>query len=233
MKPVAFAFSVIMLAAGCVFAGEVIDSVTIDGKTYESVKFGPVNQGKVVIYHSRGVAIVPLDKIPPEIAPNILGHDTQKVKPMPGQSAPNTARPPLPPNRAASPAEQQAFEQDRATKVLLDGKLVEKSRLTELTGFLAYSRVDVKDGDRSFFGAIIELARRKPGSQPVAKNLEMRPGLWERTGQSAVLLNYVPDVEEGLLVRVYGTEIAPITDSRAFVVGRELTFSDWKGLRGK
>src|ERR1041385_1731148 len=57
---------VVCLAAGFVLGAEVVDSLVIDGTEYQSVKWGPVNQGKVVIFHNRGVATIPLEKLPAE-----------------------------------------------------------------------------------------------------------------------------------------------------------------------
>ena len=53
----------IVLTAGA-WAAEVIPQVEIDGKVYESVRWGPVNQGKIVLIHSRGAAFIPVEKIP-------------------------------------------------------------------------------------------------------------------------------------------------------------------------
>ena len=55
-----------VFCAGSLFAGEVLKSLDIDDQHYESVKWGAVNQGKIVIFHSRGVAIIPLEKLPAE-----------------------------------------------------------------------------------------------------------------------------------------------------------------------
>ena len=57
---------VVCLVAGLTLEAEVLDSLVIDGKEYQSIKWGPVNQGKVVIFHNRGVATIPLEKLPLE-----------------------------------------------------------------------------------------------------------------------------------------------------------------------
>ena len=48
-------------------AATTIDSVqTADGKTYQNVRWGPVNAGKVVMFHNRGVTVIPLADLPEE-----------------------------------------------------------------------------------------------------------------------------------------------------------------------
>src|SRR5262245_18312127 len=47
-------------------AGEVIPEIIVNGKIYQNVRWGPVNNGKVVILHGRGSAIVPIEQLPPE-----------------------------------------------------------------------------------------------------------------------------------------------------------------------
>jgi hypothetical protein len=54
-----------------------IDRLTIDGKNYQNVKFGPANQGKVLIYHLGGVSFVPIEKIPADYGYLIFGYDKE------------------------------------------------------------------------------------------------------------------------------------------------------------
>jgi hypothetical protein len=60
-------FMVAIAMTSLVSAATIIPSVkTADGKVFRDVRWGPVNQGKVVMFHNRGVAIVPLEDLPEE-----------------------------------------------------------------------------------------------------------------------------------------------------------------------
>lgn len=55
-----------LLVAGPAFAGAVIDVMVVDGVKLEAVKFGPVNDGKIVLFHSHGITTVPVSSLPAE-----------------------------------------------------------------------------------------------------------------------------------------------------------------------
>jgi hypothetical protein len=223
-------------------AGEVIDSLQVDGKTYEGVKWGPVNAGKVVIFYNQGVAIVPLDKLPPEYQAQFgytTGTNSSAVITNTLRSAVSTS-PASPqvqsfntqtePTGASETSDWQLYVKDRATKFVLDGKLVEKSELTQLTGFLMAVRAD--DADQARLGRlwVLNLAERRKDAPPTAQQFELRPGLWQATDETVVLMNYEALAEEGALVRVFGSETKPINSHRAFIVAKEPSFEEWQKL---
>src|SRR5258707_1318150 len=53
-------------------------SITVDGSTYDNVRWGRVTLSTVTIFHRTGVATVPLAKLPPELQKQ-FGYDPQKA----------------------------------------------------------------------------------------------------------------------------------------------------------
>jgi len=127
-----------------------------------------------------------------------------------------------------------AYNRDRATKVLLDGKLVEKSSLTALVGFLASEHAKLSDGHQVFTGAAFDLAERKPVTGKVVAAMELRPSFWRNTNERIFLLGYKAVTSmPGALLRVYGVETDPLEGWRTFKTGSEPTFEEWKRLRSR
>ena len=200
-------------------AAEVISQLEIDGKQYESVRWGPINNGKIVVLHSRGAAMVPVEKIPEPYHTQLGIKDP--VKPaLPeapaiesrGESAFERAqrgRGPIPHHEgeAAAEAERQAATAiQRGKWSVINGELVEKDKLTQITGFVR-SRAEARDGDKIVTrGTIVELAERRDPSKHIPAQLEMRPGLWKETGERVFLQDYVYEGRMGDLIRLYGQE---------------------------
>lgn len=228
-----------LLLAGTLVAGEVLDYLEIDGQRYESVKWGPVNQGKVVIYHSRGVAFIPLEKLPSEYQARFGYRPTESVQPQPpAESDPRKILESMRAKRLepAAPAENTGewaeYNRDRKTKVMLDGKLVEKSSLKEVTGFLVKEKAQVTSTKRSVQGAALELAQRR-SDEKVNAAMELRPSLWKGTDEHVLLADYVPTAFVGALLRVYVAEDSPVEGRRIFRVGTEPTFEQWQASKRK
>jgi hypothetical protein len=118
--------SVILCLAGQTFGGTLVDTVkTADGKEYRDVKWGPVNKGKIVMFHNRGVAIVPLSDLPQEyraqfgyVEPPIAKPVEKQVSPPATDSAPTSepADSVAPPAPASStlPQMQEQLERMRS-----------------------------------------------------------------------------------------------------------------------
>ena len=53
-------------------------SITIDGHTYENVRWVRTTAADAIIYHSTGVATIPLEKLPPELQKH-FGYDPAKA----------------------------------------------------------------------------------------------------------------------------------------------------------
>lgn len=125
------------------------------------------------------------------------------------------------------------YRGDRINKVLLDGKLVDKSTLTPLVGFLVKERAELSNGIQTFTGAALDLAKRKATSANVATAMELRPTLWTTTNERVFLLNYKPAALPGALLMVYAQEVTSLEGWRTFKTGIEPSFEDWKRLTGR
>jgi len=214
--------------AALTVADEVIDSLQIDGKTYQGVKWGPVNNGKVVIFYSQGVTMVPLDRLPPQYRARF-----GPVAETNASAAGSNALPLTDPTPDASTnASWQAYVRIRATKLLLDGKLVDRSELTELTGFLMPAQGAAAEDAR--FGRlwVLNLAEHRKNLPASAQGFDLRPGLWQATEETVVLINYEGSAEDGSLVRVYGSETDPMNGHRAFKIAKQPSYEEWQQLHG-
>ena len=72
---------VVLIFAVAVIASHAAESnltLTVDGITYSNVTFGTVSPSSVSIYHSTGIAKVPLTKLPSELQQQ-FGYDPQKA----------------------------------------------------------------------------------------------------------------------------------------------------------
>lgn len=124
--------------------------------------------------------------------------------------------------------EWAAYNRDRASKVMLDGKLVDRSTLRALTGFLVKERIQVVVDDRTVRGAMLELAQRREDSEHVSSPMERRPALWKGMGEQVIPANYTPAAIAGALLLVYVVEEAVIDGRRVFRAGTEPTFEQWQ-----
>ena len=126
-----------------------------------------------------------------------------------------------------------AYNRDRLTNVLLDGKLVDKATLTPLVGFLVKEHATLSDGTKTFTGAALDIAERKAVTNKVATAMELRPQLWRNTNERVFLLNYKSVTLPGALIRVYVQEADPLEGWRTFKAGVEPSFEDWKRLTSR
>lgn len=258
-----------------------IDRLTIDGKNYQNVKFGPANQGKVLIYHLGGVSFVPIEKIPADYGYLIFGYDKEmavvlerlkkeeeqrareaealakaeaeaaaaeqaanpgnptpyrprKQRPHPGTEG-EDPQPQQPPTTEVTVSPQlrewEAYEKDRASKLILGGELVPRSSLQQLTGFVVSPHVEITVDDKVYKGTSLEIATKITDSPVASGAIDLRPGLWKGTGEVVILLDCVPAEEGGMLVRVYGKQSEPIAGKPTFIVGSVPTFDEWKKLK--
>ena len=152
-----------------------------------------------------------------------------------GSTSVATGTPQRAPVTPPSPATNDwgTYIKERGKKVVLDGKLVDKSTLTPLVGFLEDDHAVLNKGSQTFAGAELEIAVRKPTVGNVAAEMTLRPGLWRRTDERVFLLNYEPATTiPGALLLVYVMEIESLDGWRTFKAGREPSFEDWQRLAG-
>jgi hypothetical protein len=72
-------------------AGELLSRLVINNKIYFDVRWGPINNGKVVMFHSRGMLIIPLADLPSEY------QDQFGYKPPTNSESQSSTPTPLPP----------------------------------------------------------------------------------------------------------------------------------------
>ncbi len=222
-------------------AAEVIPALSIGRKTYHDVRWGSVNQGKVVMFHSRGIAIIPLSELPEEYqaifgyqpppTPTVVTPQATTQTPIPSTHEPSkiTILPPLPEPPPHDP-DWEAYNRDRKTKLVLRNRLVNRSELSILVGFVG-NPVRIFNGSTKIRGFTLELAERKDAATQQANELFLRPNLWQRTGKTVLLRNYKSQDEEGILVRVYVVPAEDVDEHKSYEVATDPTFEQWKKLR--
>jgi hypothetical protein len=124
------------------------------------------------------------------------------------------------------------YNEQRGTKVLFRGQLVDRASLTCLTGFVTTTRSRLRDGERMLTGGILNLAMRKPDATG-ADTMVLRPSLWQRTNEQVLLFGYEPPEGPGVLVRVYGLEVRRVSGIRVFQIATEPSFEEWKRLASR
>jgi hypothetical protein len=222
-----------------VHAGEVIPSLVIDGKLYRDVRWGAVNQGTVVVFHSRGIAMIPVRKLPEEYQA-LLGPTSPSPTPPTPTPVPAPAPAPLPtPLPAPLPTplpppprdpDWEAYSRERKEKLVLNDRLVNRSELASIVGFVG-APARVISGSVTVRGTTLELAERKDGVAKPAEELSLRPNLWQRTGKMVLLRNYKSQGEAGILVRVYVVPAEDVEEHKSYEVATEPTFDEYKRLR--
>jgi len=137
----------------------------------------------------------------------------------------------MPPLRSSDrDADWEAYNRDRKTKVVLGNKLVSRSSLTSLVGFLG-SPARFSDGETLVRGFVLELASRKAGDNGAAAQFSLRPNLWERTGKKVILRDYKPPLEPGGVVHVFAKRVNSADDYDIYEVATEPSYEQWKQLR--
>lgn len=218
---------IVLTSARVVSASEVVPQLVIDGTKYESVRWGPVNQGKVVILHARGSAVVDLDKVPEPYRSRLA----PKQAMIRGDSAHARVVQKQMDEAAAEQAKRQReVEAERARWAVLHGELVLKSELVELVGFVR-GRAEAHDGEELVLqGTVLELAERRNPALEIPAHLALRPGLWKPTGERVFLKDYRHRGQVGELVRLWGRPLPEaVAEMRAFEVAREPTAAELAG----
>ena len=123
------------------------------------------------------------------------------------------------------------YNDERANKLLFQGKLVEKTTLVPIIGYVVTGQYRAQEGDKSRQATVVELAVKRADTKDVADAMSLRPALWRSTGEQVLLLDYCPDGEmAGTLIRVYGKETASLDEKRSFIIGTEPSFKEWLKL---
>jgi hypothetical protein len=207
---------------------------------YQDVRWGPVNQGKVVMFHSRGNATVPLSSLPKEYQ-ELLGYQpppaatsvtTSATATTPAVPAPEPPRitTPAPSRSTTREPDWESYSRDRKTMMVLNNKLVERGNLTMLVGFVG-NAVRIYNDSGKVRGFVLEIAERKNDIAQPTNELALRPNLWRRSGRTVLLRNYKAEGEAGVLVRVFVVPAEEVFGNTSYDVAAEPTFEQWKQLR--
>ena len=185
-----------------------------------------------------GTSFLPVPGEVPEVVPAnrlIVIDRSAKTNSLPAPAATVNAIHNRPATTAddVSSSDWSAYYRDRANKVLLNGRIVDKSTLTALVGFLVKERATLSNGTQTFTGAAFDLAKRKATTDKIATDMELRPALWTKTNERVFLLNYQSATLPGVPSRVYVQEVEPLEGWRTFKLGVEPSFEDWKRLTGR
>jgi hypothetical protein len=84
-------------------------TLTIDGVTYQDVRWGRLTPSTATIYHKTGIATIPLEKLPPDLQKR-FGYDPKKAAAYRAQEA-QIAQQAATPNRDRLGQSPQQFEQ--------------------------------------------------------------------------------------------------------------------------
>jgi len=189
--------------------------VTVNGTTYENVRFGPVSGDRVVLFHTRGLIQVAIHDLPDDLRDWLRPPAVRPpVRTVPATAAPAdaTAHHPEP-----APAPAAAPPPGPSPARVVNRFLKPAGGTSVVTGFIR-SRVTVSDAGRPTAAVVFELAVKKDSARKVPRQLEMRPGLWDGTGAFILLKNYNFDRELDSLVRIRIVETRAIDNYRTFVV---------------
>ncbi|MCX7888028.1 MAG: hypothetical protein N3B01_12350, partial [Verrucomicrobiae bacterium] len=163
MKQVCFVIWV--CAAAAAMAAEVVPRLTVDGKTYHDVRWGPVNDGKVVIFHSRGNAVVPLGSLPAEYQALLTRSGMPSARAVGTNAAVGASSEPLPRSMVGAASESQKgdwgeYNRERKSKLVLNNRLVDRSELMSLVGFVG-NPVRIYTDTVKVSGVLFELAEKR------------------------------------------------------------------------
>jgi len=113
-------------------------TLTIGGVTYSNVTFGTVTPSSVSIFHSTGVASIPLKDLPPELQRK-FGYDPQKGAQY--QAAEEEARQQAPQEQAREAEKQEAAQRAEQDQAREKGAATAKAqaRSNGLHGYIAFS----------------------------------------------------------------------------------------------
>ena len=150
------------VASGNVTGNTDSNSVTIDGTTYEDVRWGRLTPATVTIYHKTGIATVPLASLPPKMQKQ-FGYDPEKAAAWQA-TANKTAAAKLAAEQKTA-ADREAAERKAAEQKAAAAKAnAEKQKSSSTTGSTATNAVPKKAQPNP----------KPPGSKPTTSDILKR-----------------------------------------------------------
>ena len=222
-----------LAGAGCLSAR----SITVDGVTYEDIRWGTVTRREVSVIHRDGIARIPLEKLPAD-AQRELGYDPQKAA---ADRAAEEARRLAALEKARAEevekarrlAEWNAYRRDCETKALVEGKLVPRESLTRWVCFVVTNAQPYIENGQTKTGTLLDVAA--PVSDAVsalAHNMQLRPNLWKSAGSNLLHRGALTVPEAGMPVEIIGLSLGEVDGWRMVVEAQPFTFEQWKALTG-
>jgi hypothetical protein len=198
-------------------------TITIDGTTYEEVRWGRLTPSAVTIFHKSGVASIPLWKLPPDLQKQ-FGYDSRKAADWQKVEQQTSLR------------EQQYAKYRVDERLFLDGRLVDASQVQEMHGTIVSTPASVKaDDGRTYTGTILG------GTRAVGYDIKQYPGLVGQGDYNAAIpqlapenffvKDFFPSDKIGTSVSFQGALINPIGRYTAWATARRPSFEEWQKLQ--
>ena len=176
-----------VFTAAAVLAQDTNTTITINGVTYENVRWGTVTPTTVSLFHKTGVATIPLSTLPPDLQTR-FGYDPKKVaesKPLEPKAEPPIADTPKAPRK--DPAEMMGLASMSTPRIPTSIVFVNKTKQVRKVYWLDFH------GDRHRF---MEL---KPGEKGDQQTYLGHPWLVTDADDNALGV-YYPDGQKRVVV---------------------------------
>ena len=206
--------------------------ITIDGVTYENVRWGTVTPSTIAIFHKTGAATISLAKLPPDLQKE-FGYDPKRAMQF-----------------EAANLERATFIAETRNKVVLDGQVVVTATLSNVTlsgtlkakgelenpgytGYVVGSLLSVNFpvlvGTRPGH-AIASDAVRYHGANGPSFYLPARP-VYKPNMEDVLILDWICPKNIGETIEVQACPVNPNLGVRTYAVPQPITFEFWKNNR--
>jgi len=210
-------------------------SVTVDGVTYEEVRWGTATPIEVRLFHSGGVATVPLEKLPAEWQRE-FGYDPQKAA---AHRAAEEERRRVGAAKAQAEQEERerhaaefaAYRRDFRIKVLADGKLVSRAAVSSWPCFLVSVKQTYVEEGITKTGTLYEVVSQ-PDLSRLPPAMRKRPGLWQPTGSNLLHRVLYTGPTNSPVIEVNGVALGLVDGWPLVTPASDFTFAQWKALTG-
>ena len=212
-------------------------SITVDGVTYEDIRWGTVTRLEVSVIHRDGITRILLEKLPAD-AQTELGYDPRKA--AADRAAEEVRRLAAIQKALADKAEQErrlaewnAYRQDCETKALVEGKLIPRDQLTRWVCFIVTNAHTYIENGKTKTGTLLEVAAPvNDAVSQLAHNMQLRPNLWKSAGSNILHRGTLTLPQAGMPVEIIGLPMGEVDGWRMVVEPQPLTFEQWKALTG-
>lgn len=213
------------------------NTITVDGVTYEEVRWGAATSSSVTIFHKTGIARIPLERLPVDLQRH-FSYDPEKAAVFKQADRAAQAQAQASQVKALQRESQHIEQQNLRTEwerqirdgVVLDGKFVSTNKLK-------YATVQGTLRERKPEGVLLEV--------PVYVTAIQHDPLRSIGGGGGAALRAVPAGTDYAIVKdccatnaigsqisVQAVEVNPVDGIRCYDTGRKPTFDEWRKLTG-